>query len=110
MGSGFSTVNNEGSPTTSGPLGLGDLPENCVAMILAHLDPPDICKLASVSRCFHRASSADFIWEPKLPENYRILAEKLMFYKGYLSKKDIFSGLCCPVRFSRGKKVPLYLS
>ncbi|KAK1409162.1 hypothetical protein QVD17_35687 [Tagetes erecta] len=107
MGSGFSTVNDGGSPRTSSSkrwLGLGDIPENCVAMVLAHLDPPDICNLARVSRCFHRASSADFIWEPKLPENYMILAEKLMFYKaGCLSKKDIYAGLCCPVRFSRGK-------
>ncbi|KAJ0772209.1 putative F-box domain-containing protein [Helianthus annuus] len=103
MGSGLSTSNKEGS----GAVGLGDLPENCLAMVLGYLDPSDICNLARVSRAFHRASSADFIWEPKLPENYRNLSEKLMFYGGSsecLGKKDIYAGLCSPVRFSSGTK------
>ncbi|KAI3800156.1 hypothetical protein L1987_35466 [Smallanthus sonchifolius] len=109
MGSGFSTANNDGSPTRSGerPFGLGDIPENCLAMVLAHLDPPDICNLARVNRSFHLASSADFIWDPKLPENHQILAQKLMFYKGScecMGKKDIYAGLCSPVRFSGGRK------
>ncbi|XP_024976285.1 F-box protein PP2-A13-like [Cynara cardunculus var. scolymus] len=110
MGSGFSAANNDGSPTTTSkqrPAGLGDLPENCLAMVLACLDPPDICNLARTNRAFYRASSADFIWEPKLPENYRNLAEKLIFYEGSslsLGKKDIYAGLCCPIRFSSGTK------
>nr|GEY67893.1 hypothetical protein [Tanacetum cinerariifolium] len=85
------------SCVNSGPVtGLGDLPENCLATILANLDPPDI------------SSTADFIWEPKLPENYRTLAEKLMFYEGCseacLVKKKVYAGLCSPVRFSSGTK------
>ncbi|PWA98397.1 F-box domain, Phloem protein 2-like protein [Artemisia annua] len=105
MGSSFSTSNDEGS----GPTGLGDLPENCLAIILANLNPPDICNLARTNKAFHQASSADFIWEPKLPENYRTLADKLMFYEGSCSeaclvKKDIYAGLCSPVRFSSGTK------
>ncbi|KAL8240858.1 hypothetical protein R6Q59_014213 [Mikania micrantha] len=109
MGSGFSTSNDVGSPRSSNqqPTGLGDLPENCVAIVLSYLDPPDICNLARINRSFHWASSADFIWELKLPENHRILAEKLMFYKGSyepLGKKDIYAGLCSPVRFSGGTK------
>lgn len=111
MGSGFSTVTNDGSParTCDVRTGLGDLPENCLAMVLAYLDPPDICNLARTNRSFHRASSADFIWEPKLPENYRNLARKLVCYNEMsfecLGKKDIYAGLCCPVRFSSGTKV-----
>lgn len=108
MGSGFSV---DGFPTRSSkpPAGLGDLPENCLAMILAWLDPPDICNLARTNRAFYRASSADFIWEPKLPENYRNLAEKLVFYEGCCgslgkNKKEIYAGLCCPIRFSAGTK------
>nr|GEY63261.1 hypothetical protein [Tanacetum cinerariifolium] len=57
---------------------------------------------------FHRASTADFIWEPKLPKNYRTLADKLMFYEGCseacLVKKEVYAGLCSPVRFSSGTK------
>ncbi|KAD7480420.1 hypothetical protein R6Q59_009218 [Mikania micrantha] len=110
MGSWFSRATGDKSPTRDGerrPLVLSDLPESCLAMVLAFLDPPDICNLARTSRFFHRASSSDFIWEPKLPENYRILAEKLLSYKGsneFLGKKDIYAGLCCPVRFSGGRK------
>ncbi|KAI7746073.1 hypothetical protein M8C21_003749, partial [Ambrosia artemisiifolia] len=105
MGSGFSTSNTEGSPKRA--VGLGDLPENCLAMILGYLTPPDICNLARINRAFYRASSADFIWEPKLPENYGNLAKKLMFYEGSskcLAKKDIYAGLCSPVRFSSATK------
>ncbi|XP_076953043.1 F-box protein PP2-A11-like [Bidens hawaiensis] len=107
MGSKFSTANNDMSPSNERQLGLGDIPENCLAMVLAYLDPPDICNLASTNRAFHRASSADFIWEPKLPENYRMLVEKLLSYKGSdecLGKKDVYAGLCHPVRFSSGRK------
>ncbi|GJR71771.1 F-box domain, cyclin-like protein [Tanacetum coccineum] len=105
MGSSFSTSNGEGS----GPVtGLGDLPENCLAIILANLDPPDICNLARTNKAFHRASSADFIWEPKLPENYRTLAEKLSFSEGCsehgLVKKTFMLDCGSPVfRFSEWK-------
>ncbi|XP_076935640.1 F-box protein PP2-A11-like [Bidens hawaiensis] len=107
MGSKFSTANNYVSPSSEQQLGLGAIPENCLALVLAHLDPPDICNLARTNRSFHRASSADFIWEPKLPDNYWMLVEKLIAYKGSdecLGKKDIYAGLCRPVRFSGGRK------
>ncbi|KAL4591766.1 hypothetical protein LXL04_004737 [Taraxacum kok-saghyz] len=102
MGSGFSTAKAD----RSGP-GLGELPENCLAIVLSYLDPPDICNLARTNRAFYHASSADFIWESKLPENYRILAGKLVLYErslGCLGKKDIYAGLCTHVRFSGGTK------
>jgi hypothetical protein len=49
---------------------LGDLPESCVAFVLVYLDPPKICKLAMINMAFRGASSADFVWESKLPPNY----------------------------------------
>ncbi|CAI9259674.1 unnamed protein product [Lactuca saligna] len=111
MGSGFSTADEDGSDPAKNSRkrlpGLGELPENCLAMVLAYLDPPDICNLARTNRAFYHASSADFIWESKLPENYRILARKLVLYDGNLAcfgKKDIYAGLCSPVRFSSGTK------
>ncbi|KAJ6344227.1 hypothetical protein OIU76_005866 [Salix suchowensis] len=52
---------------------LGDIPESCLALVLMHLDPPDICKLARLNRAFRGASSADFIWESKLPSNYKFI-------------------------------------
>ncbi|OAO89198.1 hypothetical protein AXX17_ATUG02400 (mitochondrion) [Arabidopsis thaliana] len=50
-------------------LRLVDLPENCVALIMTRLDPPDICRLARLNRMLRRASSADFIWESKKIES-----------------------------------------
>ncbi|XP_024991360.1 F-box protein PP2-A13-like [Cynara cardunculus var. scolymus] len=116
MGSGFSTnfpVNNDETPASCSHLppkqlgGLGDLPENCLAMVLDHFDPPEICKLAHVNRAFYRASCADVLWESKLPENYGVLVKKLLKVYEYdcrLSKKDIYARLCRPVRISSGTK------
>ncbi|CAN4111707.1 unnamed protein product [Withania somnifera] len=60
---------------------LDDIPEACVALVLSYLDPPEICKLARIDRVFRAASSADFIWEPKLPSNYKYIFQKLLGLK-----------------------------
>ncbi|CAI0546971.1 unnamed protein product [Linum tenue] len=96
MGAGFSGLldRNDGRTT------LGDLPESCVASILMYLDPPEICRLARLNRAFRGASSADFVWEPKLPSNYnflvdKVLGEKTTPEKSSLScRKEIYSRLC----------------
>lgn len=80
--------------------GLEDIPENCVALVLMHMDPPEICKLAGVNRLFRGAASADFIWESKLPSNYQFLLDKAMEFEEKekallnLRKKDVYSRLC----------------
>ncbi|XP_072969538.1 F-box protein PP2-A13-like [Typha angustifolia] len=76
---------------------MGDLPESCVAEVLMHLDPPEICRLARLSREFRGAASADFVWEAKLPRNYAYLLEKALGEedcKRILTKKDIYARLC----------------
>ncbi|KAG8374858.1 hypothetical protein BUALT_Bualt10G0039300 [Buddleja alternifolia] len=96
MGLSFSLLGQNGSSTP----GLGDLPESCVASVLAYLDPPQICKLAMLNRAFREASSANFVWESKLPLNYediigRVFEEdkdRLLL----LCKRDIYSRLCTP--------------
>nr|KAJ0193531.1 hypothetical protein LSAT_V11C800392130 [Lactuca sativa] len=116
MGSGFSSIfsdNNDKAPASSSLQGLGDLPENCLAMVLEHFDPPEICNLALVNRVFYQASCADLLWESKLPENYGILIKKLLMLHEddnsfrCLRKKDIYSRLCYPIRISNGTKVLL---
>ncbi|KAL4574844.1 hypothetical protein LXL04_021683 [Taraxacum kok-saghyz] len=110
MGSGFSATfsdNNNKPPASSTLQGLGDLPENCLAMVLEQLDPPEICNLALVNQAFHRASCADLLWVSKLPENYGVLIKKLLMLHeddGCFGKKDLYSRLCCPVRISNGTK------
>ncbi|KAA8539886.1 hypothetical protein F0562_026578 [Nyssa sinensis] len=107
MGAGFSGFGAEsiGSQTSVEP-GLQDIPESCVALVLAYLDPPEICKLARLNRAFGQASSADFVWESKLPENYQILVKKLFDETPdqNLAKKHIYASLCHPNRFDGGTK------
>ncbi|KZV26723.1 hypothetical protein F511_34321 [Dorcoceras hygrometricum] len=85
---------------------LEDIPESCMALILCYFDPPEIIKLAGLNRAFRAASSADFIWEPKLPSTYPFILSKLMPDQGLQgrSKKDIYISLCRPNPFDGGTK------
>ena len=106
MGAGISSTarrDDGGSLSPSRP-GLGDIPESCISSLLMNLDPPDICQLARVNRAFHRASSADFVWESKLPPSYKFLANKVLGEESIaaMTKKDIYTKLCLPNRFDGG--------
>ncbi|CDP08882.1 unnamed protein product [Coffea canephora] len=85
---------------------LSDIPESCVALVLSHLDPPEICKLARLNRAFRDASSADFIWEPKLPSTYPYILKILLQDEPFtpLGKRDIFALLSKPNSFDAGTK------
>ncbi|XWS37773.1 hypothetical protein CRYUN_Cryun19dG0073800 [Craigia yunnanensis] len=85
--------------------GLDDVPESCISSIFMYLDPPEICKLASLNRVFRGASLADFVWETKLPSNYRYLVKKVLGQSPEsLSKKEIYARLCRSNRFDGGTK------
>ncbi|KAJ0444379.1 putative phloem protein [Helianthus annuus] len=101
MGANTSFLTTETSETSPN-LNLGDLPENCIALVLSYLKPPEICKLARVNRTFRAASSADFIWVPKLPCNYHHLA--MVDDKKRPGEKEIFAKLSRPVLFDGGNK------
>ncbi|KAL7167432.1 hypothetical protein ACSBR2_037983 [Camellia fascicularis] len=103
MGSGFSVYNMKQPQLPE--LSLGDLPEACVASVMEYLDPPEICKLAMLNRAFHGASSADFVWESKLPPNYDSVIEKVLDdFPSKLCKKDIYARLCLQNSFDGGTK------
>ncbi|KAI5670132.1 hypothetical protein M9H77_10496 [Catharanthus roseus] len=91
-------------------LNIDELPESCVALILSYLDPPQICRLACLNTTFRQASLSDFVWESKLPPNYKILANKLFFNDQnsemitLLSKKEIFHRFCCSNHFDSNTK------
>ncbi|KAL8226280.1 hypothetical protein R6Q59_000174 [Mikania micrantha] len=106
MGSGFSSFlvmcSPSSSPAESPETGLGDLPESVVGSVLVHLSPQEICRFAGLNRAFRGASSADFVWESKLPENYGSVIS-LIFNDGVdnklpmnLCKKDIYARLSRP--------------
>ncbi|KAM7491343.1 hypothetical protein LguiA_034264 [Lonicera macranthoides] len=106
MGSGFSFLFTETfpAPAPARP-SLGDLPESCVASVLEYLDPPEICKLAVLNKAFNGASSADFVWESKLPPNYNSLIERVFGkFEEKLCKKDIYQKLCKNNSFDGGNK------
>lgn len=94
------------------PKKLSDVPESCIASVLSYLDPPEICDLARLNRAFRDASSADFIWESKLPSNYVCILRKLFqdqFFT-HLTQRDIFALLSKPITFDGLHKVFLLLS
>ncbi|KAF3636402.1 F-box protein PP2-A15 [Capsicum chinense] len=84
---------------------LDDVPEACIALVLSYLDPPEISKLARVSRVFRAAASADFIWQPKLPSNYKYIFRELLGLKvDGLGLKDLYAKLSRPRSFDAGTK------
>ncbi|KAK6158110.1 hypothetical protein DH2020_005424 [Rehmannia glutinosa] len=108
MGLSFSASRSSAATPSPDP-GLGDLPESCVAAVLSHLDPPQICRLATLNRAFRGASSADFVWESKLPLNYedviaRVFEEDEVFFNKGLCKRDIYARLCAANGFDGGTK------
>uniref|UniRef100_A0A7N0TVE7 F-box domain-containing protein n=1 Tax=Kalanchoe fedtschenkoi TaxID=63787 RepID=A0A7N0TVE7_KALFE len=91
------------SPAPPTP-GLGDLPEACAALVLAHLPPQDICKLATLNRAFRAACSADFVWDSKLPSNYTSILHQLLVAQHVVGKKQIYAALSRPTPFDGHNK------
>ncbi|CAL9043655.1 unnamed protein product [Musa banksii] len=109
MGSWISSIMGPEREAEGHDTGLGYLPENCVAEVMLHLDPLEICRAARLSRAFRGAASADFVWETKLPKNYGHLMElasdeKSPCKKTSLCKKEIYARLCRPNPFDGGTK------
>ncbi|KAG8071835.1 hypothetical protein GUJ93_ZPchr0006g43085 [Zizania palustris] len=116
MGAGSSILGADGE---WGETSLGDMPESCVAAVLLHLDPPEICQVARLNRAFRGAASADCVWAGKLPVNYRYLLafaaaaddegggdadDNVKRCSPTSRKKDIYARLCRPTPFDYGTK------
>ncbi|XP_071685893.1 F-box protein PP2-A13-like [Rutidosis leptorrhynchoides] len=114
MGSGLSSFLLMCSSTTNAPVKspepcLGDLPESVVGSVLLYLTPQDICRLASLNRAFRYASTADFVWESKLPNNYdsiisRVFDDNKNKFSSTLCKKEIYARLSTPSLIDGGTK------
>ncbi|XP_076893894.1 F-box protein PP2-A13-like [Bidens hawaiensis] len=99
MGSGFSSIIGiSTTPSSPAKTGLGDLPESVVGSVLEHLNPQQICRVAALNRAFRAASSADFAWESKLPENYELIISRMFNDKFWLDmcKRDVYARLSRP--------------
>ncbi|CAM8946758.1 unnamed protein product [Rhodiola kirilowii] len=110
MGASFSSIadfviDSCSSTTTRTEQGLGDMPEDCVALILSRLDPQEICRLAALNRAFRGASLSDAVWESKLPDNYNLVVEKVFGeMREGLGKRSIYAELSGPNSFDDGTK------
>lgn len=110
MGLRFSSSEAAASESASPSSSLGELPESCVAQIMTYMDPPQICKLATLNRAFRGASSADFVWESKLPPNYDILLRRIFAdFPSHLGKRGIYARLCRLNSLDDGTKVIIIL-
>uniref|UniRef100_A0A453E078 F-box domain-containing protein n=1 Tax=Aegilops tauschii subsp. strangulata TaxID=200361 RepID=A0A453E078_AEGTS len=54
---------------------LCDLPEACVAHVIALTSPRDACRCAAVSPCFRDAAESDVVWARFLPPDYRAILQ-----------------------------------
>ncbi|XP_039122824.1 F-box protein PP2-A13-like [Dioscorea cayenensis subsp. rotundata] len=109
MGAGVSSMVGPEGDGGGHQTGLGDIPESCVAEVMLRLDPPEICALARLGRVFRGAATADFVWEAKLPDNYRYMMKVASEERkdgswDKMSKKEIFAKLCRPNPFDGGAK------
>ncbi|CAK9321706.1 unnamed protein product [Citrullus colocynthis] len=102
----FFRLHNGSQPPPPPPFpGLGDLPESCAADVLKYLSPVEICKLAKMNRAFRWASWADFVWDSKLPPNYRVLVQRLIGdVASTMCKREIYTRLCQQNRLDGGNK------
>ncbi|KAL0550267.1 hypothetical protein IC582_014773 [Cucumis melo] len=102
----FFRLHNGSQPPSSSPFpGLGDLPESCAADVLKYLTPVEICILGKMNRAFRGASWADFVWDSKLPSNYRVLVQRLIGDVGLvMCKREIYTRLCQLNQLDGGNK------
>ncbi|KAM3197495.1 hypothetical protein ACQJBY_072891 [Aegilops geniculata] len=70
LGAGMATAATEEDTTR-----LCDLPEACVAHVLALTSPRDACRCAAVSPCFRDAAESDVVWARFLPPDYRAILQ-----------------------------------
>lgn len=97
---------------TSSKFGAGvdcsELPEACIASILAWTSPRDACRMSTVSPEFQRATESDALWETFLPADYQEIIGRSSESSARLdfsSKKELFFRLCnSPLLIDGGEK------
>ncbi|KAH9318901.1 hypothetical protein KI387_020670 [Taxus chinensis] len=83
---------------------MNELPESCISMILSFTTPRDACKLASVSRLFRSAASADSLWHTWLPPHYPQILSNPLSPITFSSKKQLYFCLCQSILLDGGTK------
>eukprot|EP00253_Pinus_taeda_P009255 PITA_09255 len=88
----------------AGLMGLGNLPESCMSIILGLTTPRDVCRFSAVSNTFRLAGYSDSVWEKMLPIQYRHLLSRLDSPLQFSSKKELYFTLCHPQLIDCSKK------
>uniref|UniRef100_A0A7N0UR38 F-box domain-containing protein n=1 Tax=Kalanchoe fedtschenkoi TaxID=63787 RepID=A0A7N0UR38_KALFE len=112
MGSSFSAIAafvTSSSPSSTPPPnpGLADMPVDCLALVLARLQPPEICRFATLNRAFRAASLSHTLWDSKLPHNYTLIVDKLLLGEPHvgLGSRTIYATLSRANPFHGGTKL-----
>ncbi|CAI5507372.1 unnamed protein product, partial [Closterium sp. Naga37s-1] len=96
------------SPHFTSPQPPPHLPPECIALILSHLPPTAICRLASVSKAWAAAAALDTCWARLLPHAFapKLLLDRSSSFSDPLkrpSSKKLFQALCRGVFLDAGR-------
>ncbi|MED6221938.1 hypothetical protein PIB30_059563 [Stylosanthes scabra] len=85
-----------------------ELPEGCLANIIARTTPKDACRLSAVSKIFKSAAESDFVWCRFLPSDVVSLVSQSDSQSSFIthstSKKSLYLALSDrPILINQGK-------
>ncbi|PON63762.1 Phloem protein [Parasponia andersonii] len=79
-------------------MGITQLPEECIALIMSLTSPRDACRSSVVSPLFRSVADSDVVWEKFLPPDYRnVISQSVVFPVTTLNampKKSLYFHLC----------------
>lgn len=84
---------------------IQELPEDCLAHVIAFTTPRNACHSSLASTMFHNSAKSDFVWDKFLPRDYCDIMSKLVSPMEFSSKKDLFFKLSTPLLIDGGSKV-----
>lgn len=86
-------------------VGLEELPEDCISLILSFTTPLDAARLALVSHKWRSAADSDALWKKMLPNHYyQILQRAITPVPDFPSMKQLYLHLCQSILIDNGSK------
>ncbi|CAI9768947.1 unnamed protein product [Fraxinus pennsylvanica] len=83
---------------------IQDLPEDCLAHVIAFTTPHNACESSIVSTMFRNSVESELVWDKFLPYDYVDIMSKLVSPIEFSSKKDLFFKLSTPLLIDGGNK------
>lgn len=82
-------------------MSLEELPEDCIAAIIAHTSQWDACRMACVSRAFAAVVRSDTVWHMLLPSDHALIYPAAL---RLAHKREVVEALANGVSFADGKE------